>query len=120
MVLFGVLLQPTLALAPPYFKVVRAETIEEPDPDLCYCVRYLKRYGVYLGKNADEIAPNIPLRSAKMGDLAVLRYDVAHVAYIEKITPQGVFLAEANYIDCEETKRVLDFNDPALVGFYRP
>lgn len=67
----------------------------------------------------NEIVPNevVP----RVGSIAIFRYkNEKHIAVIESVVEEGIWIGEANFEPNKIGKRLIPFNDPALKGFYRP
>ena len=67
---------------------------------------------------------DIPLNSPPIkGGVVKLKYnEVYHIAYVERIEADGIYISEQNFSKdptCPVTYRKLDFDDPAIIGFAR-
>ena len=119
-----------MALEPPplavQLELQRAEESQaEEEPEWSSCVTYLRlKWGIPIRGDALFAIPNITLVEARPGDVVVFLYgrgaDKSHVARLDKITHQGIWVHEYNRIPFTEDYRLVDFNDKALLGFYRP
>jgi len=84
----------------------------------CSCVLTARELGAKLPKgDARELIPNSPF--PRVGGVVILRYhEDAHVAYIDKVTSEGLHVQEGNFEKCKQTERVIDFDDPNIVGYW--
>jgi len=86
---------------------------------VCSCVQQLKAMGIKVPKgwNADDFIPNtIPSK----GVVIILKYKTLyHVALITDISDKGFHIRESNYQPCKTGSRVIPFNSPEIVGFWR-
>ena len=117
----------------PQTKIVQAEEIEPLLPVVveeppkkeeyninCYCVPYVRQFLPNLPRgNADDFQPNTTMRE---GVAVLLSYSQEHIAYVEKITSDGLLIKEANYERCKATTRLIKWEDLPLElrGFYDP
>jgi hypothetical protein len=86
---------------------------------ICNCrsevSRLLAKLGTVLPKG--EIIPNNLY--PKVGGVIILQYgNLKHYAYVEKVGADGIHIAEANFIKCARSKRIIDFNDPHILGYW--
>lgn len=112
---------PALPLISPYKPLEVAEMGTESSV-LCSCVLWLRSaFGVPVYGDAADLRPNITLYEARSGDLALFKYKsgIGHVAIIESFGAGFFTVREANYKKCEEGRRDVKLDDPALVGFLR-
>ena len=84
----------------------------------CSCIKIARNVGVNIpmGTDAKDLKPNT---TPHIGALILLRYgDVYHVAVIRGYVG-GFQVVEGNFKKgpCVATSRVVDFNDPHIVGF---
>ncbi len=114
---------PSADYSTPDYKVV-AEWIAQNNANsvklgFCSCVTFVKRLTGY-----DQVvgaAKNWPTNSEQpqVGGVVVLNESkVGHVAYITAVGQDSFTVAEANYISCEKSNRVISLNDPAIMGFW--
>lgn len=113
----------------------KVEVVEEPeehiasavasdiafDPTACSCVRY-----------AHYLNPKVPLvdaswfssfrgKSPSIGGIIILQYPKDyHIATIVEFVENGFLVKEANYKKCEYGKRIIDYDDPHIIGFWNP
>lgn len=52
--------------------------------------------------------------------VVIMQYDVPHYAYIESIQADGIHVLESNFEPCLVSRRVINFNDKKIVGFWNP
>jgi hypothetical protein len=88
----------------------------------CSCVVYARSRLSDLPRinTPADLTPNAdPL----VGNAVLLQYQIAHIAIIEEVLPDGVFVSEVNFSrsqTCQVTGRFISWRDPALRGFFRP
>lgn len=85
----------------------------------CNCYAFAKVLVDYNLPKMIEIVPNevVP----RIGSIAIFRYkNEKHIAVIERVVEEGIWIKEANFKPCSLGKRLITFDDPALKGFYRP
>jgi len=81
----------------------------------CNCYSLVKTR-IKLPKMA-EIVPNNPYPKVK--GVIILQYGfVKHIALIESVKEDGIHVLESNFKPCLVARRVIDFNDPRIVGFW--
>lgn len=84
----------------------------------CNCYQFAKYVSGYKLPLMKDIQPNT---YAFEGALVIFDYDgVKHLAYIEKFNETTMTVREANYIKCSNANRDVDYNDPAIKGFWSP
>ena len=88
----------------------------------CSCVTYSRTRLPNLPRiyTPADLSPNT---EAAVGVAVLLKYKVAHIAIVEEIHPEGVFVSEVNFTrkeSCQITGRMILWTDPALRGFFRP
>lgn len=67
--------------------------------------------------DAKELMPNSEI--PRIGGVVILKYGSdSHVAYIFRVTGEGLFIGEGNFDECEYTERLISFDDPAIVGYW--
>ena len=86
-----------------------------PSNVLCSCILYLRSLGIPIFGDADQIIPNA---TPAIGNVILLRYSNYHAALITKLTAIGFEIAEANYTKCTAGTRFIEFDDPAIRGFW--
>lgn len=83
--------------------------------DFSNCYLYVQRVVGTLPSMA-SIVPNSP---ATVGSVAVFQYPVLkHIAVVESVSKEGVYVSEANYNAGEYGERFVYFGDSALLGFW--
>ena len=82
----------------------------------CSCVLTVKALGVKIPRvyKADFIRPNS--RYPHKGGLVLFKKN--HLALIEKIAEEGLYIREGNYKKCSITRRLVKFNDPQIRGYW--
>jgi len=84
-------------------------------PLRCSCVLYAHSQGVDVPLiNADDIQPN-----SSPAILSGILFGYGHVGVIYAFSEEGFYIKEANFKKCEITRRLVEFNDPHIIGFYR-
>ncbi len=64
---------------------------------------------------------NFPRVTPAVGEVAMFNYDgTYHVAYISELREEGFIVQEANFHKCQKGTRLIDWQDPHLVGFWTP
>jgi len=94
-------------------------TTTENQVVFCNCVLGARHEGAQLPREtyADSLLPNSP---PGVGGVVILQYPHAsHVAVILSFEETGIWIVEWNYIPCQKTERLLPWNDPHIVGFFR-
>jgi len=95
------------------------EPIKEAPPKYninCSCVSYARQFVPDLPRgNADSFKAN---SNPMIGGIILLKYNVRHLAVIVDFKEEGILIKEANYKHCEETTRIIRYDDDAIVGFY--
>ena len=87
----------------------------------CFCVTYIREQkGVDIRGDAKYLVPNYFGEPAR-GDVILFKYSngVWHVAYIEEVYNGVYYVSEANYHAGKEGNRLINFDDPDIVGFIR-
>lgn len=91
---------------------------EAPKWTLCSCVEfakwYLERQGEVWGW-AGDMKPTSLIPYA--GGLVITNEGQGHVAVINRVWQGKIELTEANWLPCQQTSRVIDMNDPKIVGY---
>ena len=97
--------------------IVEVLSIEEENPyDSCIKTARLLGVNIPYLTDAEDIKHNTTL--FENPQLVLFKYgEVYHVAVIEKIDNDGIHISEGNYYPGEPSKRIIDFNDPAIRGF---
>ena len=82
---------------------------------VCNCFSFVKTK-IRNIPQMDDIKPNsVPT----VGGIVIMNYrGVKHIAYIEKILENGVLVFESNYRPCSLGKRVIEWTDPSLIGYW--
>jgi hypothetical protein len=85
----------------------------------CNCVAFIRTMGVHFPRleDAKDLDTNslVPI----VGGVVKLVYNgIYHLAYIEKITAEGLYLRESNYKPCLIARRLIPLNDPHIIGYY--
>lgn len=81
----------------------------------CSCTSTARVLGAKLPRgNAIDLIPNIDI--PVVGGVVV--FDYGHVAYVEKVTPEGIYVREGNYEKCRITRRLLEWNRTDVKGYY--
>lgn len=66
-----------------------------------------------------EITPNTPY--PRVNGVIILQYGfLKHIALIESVEEDGIHVLESNYKPCLAARRVIDFDDPKIVGYWSP
>ena len=83
----------------------------------CSCILGLRSFGVNLPPppvDAEDIIPNsMPFR----GSIALLSYDLEHVALIVDFDHIGFWVQETNYKPCKYSERFIRWDSSELRGF---
>jgi hypothetical protein len=82
----------------------------------CNCYQFVK---IFVGNlpRMKEIMSNS--RVPRVGGLIILDYNgLKHIAYLVKVSKDGIHVKEANFTPCLAAERLIDFTDKAIVGFY--
>lgn len=110
-------LQP-VHVAQAYYEQPMQEPVPVIDPDTTIegnCYLYVSQF-VKLPLTRD-IKPNA---SPYVGVVVILQYKVPHYAIVEKLTEDGFWVKESNYIPNKIGTRFIPWNDKAIRGFYSP
>lgn len=92
--------------------------IATPEPLKCNCVRYLREMGVELPVGDLKFTPTT--QEPLIGSVAIFYYphsNLYHVAVVTKVGLNWFVVKESNYNHCQVGTRIVDINDPSLVGF---
>lgn len=88
---------------------------------VCSCKSYVKARGAKMPKgDANDIFPNTEL--PRVGGVVILKYwnpDRHHLAYIEKITSEGLHIAESNYTRCLVSRRIIPLESKNIMGYWQ-
>ena len=88
----------------------------------CSCVQQARAMGAKLPKgNANDLFPNSTEIPAK-GGVVILKYwnpDRHHIAYIEKVTAEGLYIVEGNFKPCLVSRRFIEHSSKHIMGFYK-
>lgn len=102
---------------------------EAPEPQVdegvfCSCVETARELGADLpAGDAIDLQPNTT--EPVVGGVILLNYPsgegevVGHVAYIQGVFSEGVFVAEGNKVACEYTERYIFYGDKNIRGYYK-
>lgn len=84
----------------------------------CSCVKYVRERGVNLPKLGSQGTPNqlTPNSPPVQGGAVIFSY--GHIAFVEAIMPNGMWVSEANKKPCQKTERFVRYDDPSIRGFY--
>lgn len=84
---------------------------------LCSCVIYAISQGVKIPPktNSWDLRPN---SYPQVGGLALLDYNVEHVAVIQQVSDYGFLIKETNFKKCQFTSRWISWLDPHIRGFW--
>ncbi len=88
--------------------------------DSCSCVTFAKSETGFT--EAIGYAKNWPINSEQpvIGGVVIFREGLAgHVAYIQNLAGDQIFIKEANYLPCKQTTRIININDPDILGFWK-
>jgi hypothetical protein len=81
------------------------------------CYLFIEAHYYDLPKQS-EIVPNT---FAYEGAVVMFRYgEVDHLGIVDKFNSETFTVHEANYEPGKISKREVDYNDPAIIGFYNP
>lgn len=86
---------------------------------ICNCVYYVRTQGVKLPKIGDpsKLTPNSDY--PRVGGAIILKYgDVWHLALIERVTEEGIYISENNKIRCQHTERLIKWGSPEIQGYW--
>lgn len=96
----------------------------EPAPivrQFCSCVAYVREFIPTMPHLDAAYFAGFPRTTPAPGRVAILRYgDVFHVVYVQSVKDEGFVALEANFRPCERGKRLIEWADPHLVGFWAP
>ncbi len=83
---------------------------------VCACVKYARTLVPGIPKGD---AKDIPVNSTPtVGGIVKLRYTEGyHIAVVTKLDERGIHVAETNFKPCLTDRRLIRWNDPAIVGF---
>jgi hypothetical protein len=109
--------QPVKVAQAYYVPPVPQETVLEVpyDPVANNCFLYVSQF-VKLPLQALVVPNTVP----SVGVVAIFQYKVPHYAVVEKLTEQGFWVKESNYVAGEYGTRFVKWNDPKIVGFFAP
>lgn len=62
----------------------------------------------------------VPNTTPFVGSVAIFQYNVKHIAYVEKLTEKGFYIAESNYRPGVIGTRFIPWDYDKLTGFYAP
>ncbi len=114
---------PSVVRSTPNYKIVAewvaADKAKQTTSGFCSCVNFAKRLTGYA--SVVGAAKNWPtnIDRATVGGVVVLKESVSgHVAYITSVSDNSFTVAEANYISCKKSNRVISLTDPEIIGFW--
>lgn len=100
--------------------IVEIEKIEKIDNTYCSCIKTARRLGIAIpyNTNASDFIPNT---TPHVGALVLFKFtnDIYHVAYIDKITNDGLFILQGNKEKCKYTEEWISWDNPYLIGFWK-
>jgi hypothetical protein len=99
----------------------KGEAKEAPEVHYCSCVTYLRTLIPSLPLVDAKHFKDFPRATPQVGGVAIFYYPTSgeyHVGYIAKLNDSGFLLKEANYEPCKVSTRLVEWNDPRLVGFW--
>ena len=84
----------------------------------CSCMIYLQNRGIVVSqKNASDLQPNY-FGSPFKGDVAIFHYpNIAHASFVEEVYLKSFLVSEWNYYAGKYSERVIQKDDPYLIGF---
>ena len=90
-------------------------------PQYCSCVSYVRQYIPSVPHVDAWVFPTFPRSAPAVGEVAMFNYSgIFHVAYISQIRGEGFEIQEANFHSCQKGTRFISWDDPHLVGFWKP
>lgn len=96
---------------------IAIEIKKPPTAEECSCVIHAARYiNLPPMTTPADIEPNSDMWSA---EAVLLNYKLPHIAVIEKIDNEGIWVHESNFKKCKIGRRVIPFNNPAIRGFWK-
>lgn len=116
---------PVIAPELPVSPVIEeVEVIIESFPEdsiYCSCIETARAEGLNIPRYeyAGYIEPNVERKDVRVGDGILLSYALEHLAYIYDIQIGGYHIVEGNFKECEKTRRIIDYKDSHIRGFYR-
>ena len=109
--------EPVVEIAEPEEADATIETSKETVPEydehtLTNCVAYLRTKGIDI-KGVDAVwFKDFVGTTPQVGGIVLLNYDgLWHVAYIEELRPDGVWVSETNYEKGKHTTRLVRWDD---------
>ena len=93
--------------------------VEPPKPTAedCSCVIHAGRYiNLPPIHTPADLEPNSDMWSA---EAVLLDYRLPHIAVIEKIDNDGIWVHESNFKKCQTGRRIIPFNNSAIRGFWK-
>lgn len=89
--------------------------VPEVPAENCLCVRYVRNRGLNVKGNAKDLVPNsVPT----VGGGVLFKYPkYSHIALIEKLGKDRMFISESNYRKCQITTRWINYDDKFIIGF---
>lgn len=130
-------------VAPAPYAKIEVREVEPPPQELTYvntqtevnrvcgCVTYARSLGASLPRGYDAIdyvkwINILPKSPPTVGSVAIFKYGEGrarhHLAYVYKLEETGFIAKEEIAIDgeCVRRTRLVEWNDKALLGFYKP
>lgn len=85
---------------------------------VCSCMAFARVKGARLPRgNASDLVPNS--EEPRVGGVVLLEYSQqSHVAYVERVTIEGIEIIESNFEPCKITRRTIKHDDPNIKGFW--
>lgn len=109
---------------PPQFEEFEANTTQTTSgtkntPNwLNSCILGLRHFGVEIYGDAKDIKPNSMLAIGSVVKFYYKHSDTYHASLITSFTDEGFMVKETNYKKGKYTEREVEWNDPAIIGFY--
>ena len=83
---------------------------------ICSCTATVRLLGAPVPFK-DKLVPNefYP----RVGGVIIAKYgELRHLSYITKVTPEGIWVEEANFTRCERGIRLVKFDDSHTIGYW--
>lgn len=85
----------------------------------CNCVAFVRTMGVHFPRLVDAKDLDTNSKVPTVGGVIKMVYNgIYHLAYITSVEEDGIHIREANFSPCVIGRRVIDFSDLHIVGFY--
>lgn len=111
-------LEPVVVQGPPSEPTVEDEVVEVNNSVYCSCIQTARLFGLNLPRgDAKDLMPNSPPIEGGGVLLSYHSGTVQHVAYIQSILPEGLWIQEGNFHKCEYSERFIPWNSPHIRGF---